>query len=173
MTNAINPTEGRVYGGASNLIHIADGQRENVGAYLARMLDAHMRAEAVRNGARSEAQAWGDPDRRAPRQQLCPGCYMVAIVAAAVKLAEENDQSVQELGRSLSVAFDAIAKNGTSERNMEWIDVQLDPPQIVDGIDLRTGAVATPQQQQQAQDDGDLFVAMARAGVNTFPGVPL
>ncbi len=160
MTTAINPTEGRVYGGARNLIHIADGQRENVGAYLARMLDAHMRAEAVRNGSRSEAQAWGDPDRRAPRQQLCPGCYMVAIVAAAVKLAEENDQSVQELGRSLSAAFAAIAENGTGERNMEWIDVQLDPEPM-------------PQQQQQAQDDGDMFVAMARAGVNTFPGVPL
>lgn len=160
MTTAINPTEGRVYGGASNLIHIADGQRENVGAYLARMLDAHMRAEAVRNGARSEAQAWGDPDRRAPRQQLCPGCYMVAIVATAVKLAEENGQSVQELGRSLSVAFDAIAKNGTSERNMEWIDVQLDPE-------------PAPQQQQQAYEDGDALVAMARAGMVIFPGTPL
>lgn len=159
MTESINPTEGRVYGGASNLIHLADGTREEFGSLVATYVDHMMRTRAVQGGARTQDQAYGDAERRIPRQQLCPGCYMVAIVATAVALAERNGQSVQELGRSLSVAFDAIAKNGTGERNMEWIDVQLDPPPM--------------PQQQQAQDDGDMFVTMARAGINTFPGVPL
>lgn len=153
MTNAINPTEGRVYGGASNLIHLADGTRADFGALVATYVDSQMRQRAVVAGARTQDQAYGDADRQQPRQQLCPGCYMVAIVATAVTLAERNGQSVQELGRSLSMAFAAIAENGTSERNMEWIDVQLDPE---------------PQ-----QTDGDMFVAMARAGINTFPGIPL
>ncbi len=160
MTNAINPTEGRVYGGASNLIHLADGTREEVGRMLATHLDTMMRFRAVQGGARTQDQAYGDAGRRIRRQQLCPGCYMVASVAAAVALAERNGQSVQELGNSLSAAFDAIAKNGTGERNMEWIDVQLDSPPM-------------PQQQQQSYEEGDALVQMARAGLVLFPGTPL
>lgn len=154
MTEAIDPTEGRVYGGARNLIHLADGTREVVGGTLAAFLDGEMRMRAVRNGSRTQNEAYGDADRRIPRQQLCPGCYMVAIVAMAVKLAEANGQSVTELGNSLSAAFAAIAVNGTGERNMEWIDVQLDAPPM--------------PQQQQMMDEADAHRAFAAFA----PGVP-
>lgn len=128
MTESIDPTEGRVYGGARNLIHLADGTREEFGEYIATQIDMTMRNRAVRGQQRTPEQAWGDPDRQQPRQPLCPGCYMVAVVATAVALAERNGQSITELGNSLSAAFAAIARNGIGERNMEWIDVQLDPP---------------------------------------------
>lgn len=210
MTESIDPTEGRVYGGARNLIHLADGTREEFGAYMATQLDMTMRNRAVRNKSRTPEQAWGDPDRQQPRQQLCPGCYMVAIVATAVALAERNGQSITELGNSLSKAFADLAKYGADARNMEWIDVQLDSAQpspggqgdalslemacsemhavvqraggyrnglLAEMLEKGMAALAARQPvgepQQQAQDDGDMFVAMARAGINTFPGVPL
>lgn len=131
MTEAIDPTEGRVYGGASNLIHIPDGERKRFGEELANALDWQMRRRAYATGARTQQQAYGSDGsviRAAPdAQPLCPGCYMVAIVAMAVTLAERNGQSVTELGNSLSAAFADLAKNGSGQRNMEWIDVQLDP----------------------------------------------
>lgn len=131
MTESKDPTEGRVYGGASNLIHIPDGERQSMGVAMAAQLSLRMRTRAFTSGARTLGQAFGD-DGKANEQPLCPGCYMVAIVAMAVELAQKNGQSITELGNSLSRAFDQLAKGGVAERNMEWIDVQLDPPQPTD-----------------------------------------
>lgn len=151
MTKSIDPTEGRVYGGAVNLIHIADGERQKLGVRIASALDQHMRMNAVVNGSRSPEQAWGDPVRQRPRQSLCPGCYMVAIVATAVELAQQNGQSITELGRSLSAAFKQLEEGGLAERNMEWIDVLLDPPES-------TGPT-----------DADIELAWTRATLGGYP----
>jgi len=170
MTRAIDPTEGRVYGGANNLIHIPDGERQQFGEALSNMLEAKMRTRAVQVGARTREQAWGgDTYNRVQRQLLCPGCYMVAIVATAVALAERNGQSITELGNSLSAAFADLAKNGSGERNMEWIDVQLDAEPL-DGDYSVVGE--RPQEVAQAFDtaDPELLLAWNRA---TFGGYPL
>ena len=165
MTRAIDPTEGRVYGGANNLIHIPDGERKLVGTLLAEALDANMRHRAVQTGARTATQTWSPTQR----QPLCPGCYMVAIVATAVALAERNGQSITELGNSLSRAFADLAKNGSGERNMEWIDVQLDAEPL-DGDYSVVGE--RPKEVAQAFDtaDPELILAWNRA---TFGGYPL
>lgn len=117
-----NATLGRVYGGDTGLIHIADGQRRHVGARLAVMLDSIMRADARMRGDRTEAEA--------DRQDLCPGCYMVAMFNACVELARQNGQSLAELGNSMAAAFQALADNpNATAANIEHIGVILDPPE--------------------------------------------
>lgn len=96
-----NGTEGRVYGGDANLIHVADGNRANVGAQMATMLDMTMRVDAVNDERRTLDQATA--------QQLCPGCYMIVGFNMLVTLAEENEQSLSELGRTMAAAFTMLA----------------------------------------------------------------
>ena len=114
-----NGTDGRVYGGDCDLIHIADGKRAEMGAELGRELDAMMRTAAVWSGARTGSQAYGES-----AQPLCPGCYMVALFNAAVSLADANGQSVHELGASMSRAFWELATGG--DKSIESITVELD-----------------------------------------------
>jgi len=113
-----NPTCGRVYGSDPSLVHIADGERRKVGAWLAGKLDERMRIDAMRDGSRSPLEATA--------QDLCPGCFMVAVVNAAVTLAVCNGQSVRELSRSLAAAFQKIADD-PSAPDVESINVLLDP----------------------------------------------
>lgn len=111
-----NPTMGRVYGGDTGLIHIADGERANMGAWLA----DRMRAEAIADLRRTSAEA--------REQDLCPGCYMVALFNAAVQLAKENGQSLSELGNSMAAAFQQLAANPQPDAaNIESMMVALDP----------------------------------------------
>ena len=93
---ALHGTQGRVYGGDPNLIHAKDGTRASVGSELATSLDMMMRAAALENGSRTSEQI--------ETQDLCPGCYMVALYDAAVWLAQRNGQSLSELGRTMAKA---------------------------------------------------------------------
>lgn len=110
-----NGTDGRVYGGDPNLVHIEDGQRCVAGAYLARELDRAMRIAAAKRGANATGA-------------LCPGCYMIAIFNAAIELANANGQPVAELGRTLSTAFVRLADRpvlGMTEEILVILDIDL------------------------------------------------
>lgn len=111
-------TEGRVYGGDPNLIHIADGSRATFANGLVRTLDEDMRYYAIANGQRTSDQG--------ATQALCPGCYMVVLFNMAVLLAERNGQSLSELGLTMANAFAMLADNPTAQ-TVEEIAVILDP----------------------------------------------
>lgn len=111
---ARNGTDGRVYGGDPNLIHIVDGRRAALGQRMARMLEMSMRAECV---GRTTVEVLNQP--------LCPGCYMVALFNMATELARQNGQSMEELGQSMAQAFTKLANGGTDA--IEEIEVMLDP----------------------------------------------
>jgi hypothetical protein len=99
-----NPTEGRVYGGDTGLVHIPDGERATFGIELAGDLDAMMRENAEN---REFEELWGEN-----RQSLCPGCYMVAGYNMLTELARQNGQDLKELGAAMSAAFKALAEGG-------------------------------------------------------------
>lgn len=107
-------TDGRVYGGDSELIHVADGQRTHVAKDIAAMLDMQMRRQTCFTGERTGAQA--------ASQKLCPGCYMVIGFDLLVYLAQQNGQSLVELGATMSAAFQRLT-----------IDAAVDP----NGVTLR------------------------------------
>lgn len=126
-TTERNGTNGRVYGGDENLVHIADGTRAKMGMELALMLDQMMRAEALANGSRTDTDAMD--------QALCPGCYMVALFDAALALARMNGQDVRELGRTMAAQFDKLAhgEDGMIEeieviqsKPIEWLFPHMD-----------------------------------------------
>lgn len=93
-----NGTAGRTYGGDPDLVHIHDGDRKAVGRMLAGFLEMQMRYQSPKG-----------PDLNAP---LCPGCYMVALVDAAIDLAAGSGQSLRELGHTMSQAFADLAEQG-------------------------------------------------------------
>lgn len=131
-----DPTDGRVYGGDTGLIHIEDGRRGQMGSRLAELLDSAMRDGAVAAGRRRKAQA--------EAQSLCPGCYMVALFNCAVDLAVKNHQSLAELGDSMSLAFKMLAdaaRNGEVVQ-MESIIVVLDSHDNEQVIENVFGAAA-------------------------------
>lgn len=101
-----NGTDGRVYGGDPELVHIADGQRAETGRMLAEVLDSWMRDAAYRDGARSKEEAATQP--------LCVGCTMIAGFDMLVALAQRNGQSLKELGLTMAAAFAKLAENPTS-----------------------------------------------------------
>lgn len=113
-----NGTEGRVYGGDCNLIHVADGQRANMGELLAQELDYKMRDGAFMSGARDYKQAID--------QQLCPGCYMIVLFNASVTLAKNNGQSLNELADSMIAAYQRLKECGDKDACIEEIAVILD-----------------------------------------------
>lgn len=106
-----NGTDGRVYGGDCNLVHIQDGQRAYVGQDAARYMAHRIRMLST--------------DADAFDKTVCPGCYMVALFNAAVELAKQNGQSLTELGTTMSAAFDRLAHGGPEVT--EEIEVMLDP----------------------------------------------
>lgn len=108
-------TDGRVYGGDPNLIHVPDGQRREAGRRAAAAIDFIMRAISNRIPWPQRAQ-----------RRLCPGCYMVVLFNAAVALARANGQPLSELGRSMARAFGQLA-DGMNEDGIEEIAVMLDP----------------------------------------------
>lgn len=112
-----NGNDGRVYGGDCALIHVEDGQRQNMGREVAHFLDTTMRVRAVERGVRSPFEA--------ATQDLCPGCYMIVGYNLLIELARLNEQSTVELGRSMAKVFTALADG--REFNHEEIEVILDP----------------------------------------------
>lgn len=111
-------TLGRVYGGDCNLIHVADGNRKNVGHAAAQFIDGRMREDAFKEGRRSYTEA--------KEQALCPGCYMVVGFNTMVELAKANGQSLAELGRTMATAFKKLEQCQT-DACIEEITVMLDP----------------------------------------------
>lgn len=109
-----NGTDGRVYGGDKQLIHVADGKRAQAGRRMATLLDGLMREHAEN---RTEAEK--------ASQLLCPGCYMVVAFNMLTELAKRNGQPMGELAASMANAFTALANGGDS--SMEEILVILDP----------------------------------------------
>ncbi len=95
----VRGTEGRIYGGDDTKVHIQDGQRGALGVRIADFIDADMRA--------------GDPDAT-PDMALCPGCYMIALVGAAMTLAHRNGQSLRELGMAMSHHFFRVAERAAA-----------------------------------------------------------
>lgn len=114
-----NGTDGRVYGGDCDLIHIADGKRTAAGMLAASFVEEQMRVNAERSGSRSP--------REAETQLLCPGCYMIVLVNAAVELAARNRQPLRELGRTMAEAFTKLADaDEVTPAFLEEIQVILD-----------------------------------------------
>lgn len=112
-----NGTEGRVYGGDCNLIHVADGKRADMGRALATTLDHRMRTAAEFEGRRTHEESL--------QQDLCPGCYMIVAFNMLTTLAMENGQSMSELGQTMAAAFSQLAEKGAAF-DMEEITVMLD-----------------------------------------------
>lgn len=112
-------TDGRVYGGDCNLVHIADGQRRRLGQGIANEVSLIIRNEAAARYATPEGKL------KAYTNPLCPGCYMIALFNAAITLADENGQSREELGRTMALAFAKIADR-PFEGLTEEIEVILD-----------------------------------------------
>ena len=111
-----NGTDGRVYGGDPNLIHIDDGRRADMGLRLAEHLDMRMRMEY--SGERTLEQKVD--------QALCPGCYMIAAFNMLLTLADENKQSRTSMARTMIGAFEKLLEN-PEQGLTEEIEVMLDP----------------------------------------------
>jgi len=90
-------SDGRTYGGDDSLVHIADHHRHDVGRKLAAYLDQTMRVHS-------------DPPKPADAN-LCPGCFMIALLDASIYLAQANGQPLAELAASMSHAFALLAKS--------------------------------------------------------------
>jgi hypothetical protein len=114
-------TEGRVYGGDPNLIHIEDGKRGDMGWRIAEHLNRRMRENYT--GHRTTEQLVD--------QKLCPGCYMIAGFNMLLVLAQENGQSPTELARSMRNAFDSLLQN-PEQGLTEEIEILLDPCNVTD-----------------------------------------
>ena len=96
-----NGTEGRVYGGDPELLHIPDGRRGEFGQEIADFITRRMQEM---NGGRT------DP--------LCPGCYMIALMCAGITLARLNGQSIGELRDALGNAFETLNLNDALPEEM-------------------------------------------------------
>lgn len=120
-----NGTDGRVYGGDPELVHVPDGRRTEIGLQLADIAD-----DAIRMSSGDFTRGM---DYAKPSKPLCPGCYMVVGFNMLVALARENRQSLSELGNTMSQAFLRLADCGESlDSNgamacIEEIEVILDP----------------------------------------------
>lgn len=109
-----NGTDGRAYGGDPALVHIPDTHRTDVGRSLAAMLEAEMRTLGTLGmGHAPKPYDSGD--------DLCPGCYMIALFDAAVFLAKQTGQPVRELGASMADLFRRLAVQGEYQPTEEMI----------------------------------------------------
>jgi hypothetical protein len=99
-------TQGRVYGGDPNLIHIPDHHRKDVGIDLADNLEGTMRLLAIQN----QGVSFADRDKK-----LCPGCYMIAGIDMMLVLADRNGQDRRELALTLVEAFKKLADDPNAD----------------------------------------------------------
>lgn len=122
MVDQDKGTEGRVYGGASTLIHIRDGERDKVGKLLANAYDDYARREAFMDGRRTHEESY--------LQELCPGCYMVVGFNMMVELAKMSKQDLRELGLTMAAAFAKLAEQGLDDESAQHITVVLDREEV-------------------------------------------
>jgi hypothetical protein len=118
LVEELRGTDGRVYGGDPNRIHVKDQSRDAMGMIMAQELSARMRLAAHRDGMRTIDEAVTQP--------LCPGCYMVVAFDMLTELARMSGQSMTELGRTMCAAFAELEKNQEANRREE-INILLDP----------------------------------------------
>lgn len=109
-------TDGRVYGGNPNVIHIDDGKRAEMGEVLAVGLESMMRQNY--QGPRTNEQRQTQP--------LCPGCFMIAGFNMLLVLADKNGQSRTELARTMRNAFDQLLQNPEAGLTEE-MEIVMDP----------------------------------------------
>lgn len=109
-----NGTDGRIYGGDCDLIHVKDGKRAAAGKAVAKVMDELMRKNAENRTEQEKAE-----------QLLCPGCYMVVGFNMLTELARQNGQPLAELAASMENAFRQLREGG--EDSIEEILVLLDP----------------------------------------------
>jgi hypothetical protein len=110
-----NGSDGRVYGGDVNLIHVVDGLRGQMGVDVADTVERLMR-ERAENRTNEEREA----------QALCPGCYMVVIFNAMLSLAERTGQDLKEMTRAMKGALTELEKDPTNQGLREEICIILD-----------------------------------------------
>lgn len=101
-------TEGRVYGGDPNLLHIPDGSRQQFGNDI---------ADHIVQKIRDLNEGRSDP--------VCPGCCNVVVFNIARELARQSGQTETEMARSLALAFEQIAEG--NKTSLEEIEIILDP----------------------------------------------
>lgn len=111
-------TDGRVFGGDCDLIHIPDGERKQHGKEAADFIERNMRQVAFVRGMRTKEQA--------ETQDLCPGCYSVVIFNAALELAKRTGFDTKALGVTLSSAFMRLAMCDGDPECIEEIVMHLD-----------------------------------------------
>lgn len=116
MTLTANGTDGRVYGGDPNLIHVPDGKRADLGNLAACFVEAEMR-----KGAENRTH------REREMQTLCPGCYMVVGFDMLLRLADDAGQDRRQLAKSMIAAYEKLLEN-PDQPPLEEIFIQLDPP---------------------------------------------
>ena len=95
---------------------------------MARKLNIDMRIGAHNAGTRDWHQS--------ATQNLCPGCYMVVGFNMLVRLAQQNNQSLVELGVTMANAFQQLAAcaalydGGSNDLRacIEEIKVLMEPP---------------------------------------------
>lgn len=76
----------------------------------------------------------GDADAT-PDKPLCPGCYMIALVAAAMTLAKRNGQSLRELGMTMSHYFFRVAEKAAAGEEQALPEEMVIAPFADLGID--------------------------------------
>lgn len=108
-------TEGRVYGGNPDLLHVPDGQRANLGHLVSAFLEGQMRENAENR-----------TDRQKEMQLLCVGCTMVVMFNASIVTADDNGQSRKELARCMINAYQKLLDDPEAGLTEE-IKVLLDP----------------------------------------------
>lgn len=113
-----NGTNGRVYGGDPELVHVHDGRRASMGKRAAMLLSDAIRKDAME---KSYPERWLQP--------LCPGCYMIVGYNALITLATHNNQDMRELGRSMAALFTKLADTGDPQL-IEEMQVIPEPPLI-------------------------------------------
>jgi hypothetical protein len=142
-----NGTDGRVYGGDPNLIHVPDGTRADVGARAAAFVENEMR-----QGAENRTE------RQREMQRLCPGCFMVVGFNMLLRLADDTGQDRRELARSMIHAFEQLLANPDAPP-LEEIFIQLDPPDCnIEQLKPNNGEVIAIDR------------ALAKAGLEKGPG---
>jgi hypothetical protein len=119
-----NSQTGEIYAGDPRLIHIANGQRAEVGELTSLFMERVIRYEAHKSGAR--------PFETSRDLTLCPGCYMMAAFDMLIALAQRNGQPLEELGSVMSQAFKTLqvaATYGESYDSLlrDKIDAIVDP----------------------------------------------
>lgn len=102
------------------LVHVPQGQHEYVGDLIARYAD-----HVIRDTARAKGADLGATSR----DKLCPPCYMVAMVNALIKLAEDNGQNPSYIANGVSGILDWIVREDEINAGLRAVRERASQPQ--------------------------------------------